>query len=488
MSPLLHLFQQPFVAYVVVVLPWLTVAAVVVNVLWLYTLRVAWKQDFSHRSYRSAKESPSNKLRPRTEKIFECLEKYELKWQLSPKTTEAIGTRLSRFETESADLRKRSQPLLDLTLNGKHTLCTDRSDKLDMDHVRVEFLDFVWAFYFIAPNAMLLCVTGILWLKLREIAQRAVACWSSRAARGPPVDYERLVGTLVLESFQLVHFAAKRETEDGRQVATFVWPDLPMLDAKGQLVTAEMFRVDIDLSTKRMVSATLDGEPLVAQDVVILVWFDTISANHVKIHAFANWAVNVQHCGDAFQHRMSVATVMYNYFGRTVFRRLAALWYRWGLSSCDFHNITEMFEAGLQQGVPHHKGLRELVGFSDLAKFIIPLRNHFLNTFQEHRHQFPGIDGEAFFVGTILHSLDHTLMEWNLLDPLHLDVRGCDPRFSIMAELGRYVRVGFVPDLPMLMFTKGFVNAPGAFYKRIYEFASTLNKKMADRMDCCIIK
>ena len=44
--------------------------------------------------------------------------------------------------------------------------------------------------------------------------------------------------------------------------------------------------VVINLSTKRMVSATLDGEALSAKQAAILIWFDTIFAFHVKIHAY----------------------------------------------------------------------------------------------------------------------------------------------------------------------------------------------------------
>ena len=41
-------------------------------------------------------------------------------------------------------------------------------------------------------------------------------------------------------------------------------------------------------------------------------------------------------------------------------------------------------------------------------------------------------------------------MDWNLKDPLWLNVN--DPRFGEMAEVGRVVKVGFVPDLPGLYF------------------------------------
>ena len=58
---------------------------------------------------------------------------------------------------------------------------------------------------------------------------------------------------------------------------------------------------------------------------------------------------------------------------------------------------------------------------------------------------FLGIYPEGLFSGTSLQSLNHLLMEWNLEDPLWFDVD--DVRFGKMAELGRIMRVGFVPDI-----------------------------------------
>ena len=89
-------------------------------------------------------------------------------------------------------------------------------------------------------------------------------------------------------------------------------------------------------------------------------------------------------------------------------------------------------------------------------------------------------------MGTVLHSLDHTLMEWNLDDPLWLDIH--DSKFGKMAEIGRIVRVGFVPDLPLLYFHKRFKNSGHPFYDAVYEKAAKVNKKLADNMDTCIVK
>ena len=89
-------------------------------------------------------------------------------------------------------------------------------------------------------------------------------------------------------------------------------------------------------------------------------------------------------------------------------------------------------------------------------------------------------------MGTILHSLDHTLMEWNLADPLWLDVN--DSWFGKMAELGRIVRVGFVSDVPLLYFHERSKNSGHPFYDAVYEKAVKINKRLADKMDTCIIK
>ena len=42
-----------------------------------------------------------------------------------------------------------------------------------------------------------------------------------------------------------------------------------------------------------------------------MIWFDTIFATHVKLHAYANWATNAN-APLHFQQRNSVVTIMYN--------------------------------------------------------------------------------------------------------------------------------------------------------------------------------
>ena len=66
-----------------------------------------------------------------------------------------------------------------------------------------------------------------------------------------------------------------------------------------------------------------------------------------------------------------------------------------------------------------------------------------------HKNEFQEvIDAESLFVSTIIPSLNHTLMDWNMTDALWLLDPDILPKFHKMAELGRIVRVGFVEDLP----------------------------------------
>lgn len=57
-----------------------------------------------------------------------------------------------------------------------------------------------------------------------------------------------------------------------------------------------------------------------------------------------------------------------------------------------------------------------------------------------------------------------------------------------MAEFGRFVKVGFISDVPGLVFEKRFKDAPHPFYQNVYQHAVRINKKLADHMDTCIVK
>merc|ERR1712137_1104811 len=166
------------------------------------------------------------------------------------------------------------------------------------DHVFVGWLDFLWAYYFVAPSAVFLWASGIGILLVRQALHRRG--WQVMKACDPRL----LVGRLVLESMEMVQYKGKHEEPaSGREIASFCWARFPMLDMDGEMVTADLFTVEVDLQSKRMVRASLDGQDLTPNDAMILVWFHTISAGHVKMHALANWGANTSLIQDGFLQR-----------------------------------------------------------------------------------------------------------------------------------------------------------------------------------------
>ena len=469
--------QTALVAIVIVIL---------LNAIWLTYIYILWRRDFAPRASQFDNASPSRKRRPKPRKML---------------ARPSVRARIHSFSSHSKDILERAKRVEDEFPSPRSPRCSreeqqrpsaygrPRASTLSMDYQRVSFMDFLWASYFITPNSAWLATSGIVWLKLRELLHRVVCGRIGVRHPASCVDYRRLVGTLLLESAQLVQFRGVFEIS-GKKVATFVWPDLPLLDGDGTFQTDKkfIFNVDVDLTTKCLTEATLNGEPLAARDAVILIWFNTITANHVKIHSYANWASNpCDFTYSTFQHRMAVATIIYNYFGATMFPRITYCLEKIGfISNCQ--HITNVFNQGMARGVPNHAGIVEIAKYSELATFIIPVRKHFHLLFRQHQEDLPGIDAESLFIGTIVHSLDHTVASWNLPDPLYLDVDRCEPRFRVMAEVGRLVRAGFVDDIPFLLFRKNYSNSPDKFYQRVYAYAAKINKRLADHMDCCIIK
>jgi len=357
---------------------------------------------------------------------------------------------------------------------------------LDMDHVFVAFRDFLWGLVFIGPMSYILWKRGTVWLSVRKFLNNAGLLTVEKC------DYEALVGTLCLEQSQVIHYFTRTKSKDGKNIAGFFFTDFPYVTNDLEFKVAELFVVEVDLDTKRYVSAKIDGVETNASQTVILLFFNTIAAQHVKLHAMANWGINNSNNMkeiNPFFYQNSVVTIMYNYFGYTSFSGFLKTWEKQGLLSdgwSDKGPLLKSFNHGINAGVIQHPHITELVNYSRFVNFSVKVRSIFIQQFAKHKHLFPGVDGEAFFVGTILHSLDHTLMEWNVVDPLWLDTE--DPKYGKMAELGRVVRVGFVEDVPFLYFNKRFKGSKHPFYKAVYEKAAKIDQGLADYMDTCIIK
>lgn len=460
-----------------------------IYVIYVFTI---WQEKFSgQRLNRDNKNSPSYKQPPdikswkenkektlQNSKLHENFDECELlngllNLKVVEKTNRVIRERMSRQNTMigklSPSLRK-----------------TEKANDLDMDHVHLNFFQFIWGYTFIGPFSYLVWKRGITWLRIREfLVKRGIM-------KVKPFDIDEVIGKLCLEQTQVIHYYSKTKADSKLgNIAGFFFADFPYIDEKSKYKVADLFAVEIDLDTKKFVKAKFDDITLTASETLILLWFNTIAAQHVKLHSLANWGVNcdqnVKKINNFF-YRNSIVTTIYNYFGYSCFSTYMEEWESRGLLSVGFDAKawTQCVNHGINENIWQHSHVDELVKYSSLVHFIVKVRAIFSFEFSKHRDSFPGAQGEALFVGTILHSLDHTLMDWNLEDPLWLDVD--HPRFGLMAQIGRIVKVGFVKDIPLLYFHKRFKGSGHPFYEAVYKKAAKINKELADNMDTCIIK
>jgi len=455
-----------------------------------------WEEKFSGtRLSRYSEQSPSNKQPPDVKSWKQNRERtlHNSKLHENFDTCELLNdlADLEVTKKENQLIRKRMNersPLIPIP--GKKTLAplseTGKAKDLDMDHVHIQFFQFLWGCTFIGPCSYLLWKKGVTWLSIRQfLVKRGIL-------KVKPFDIDEVIGKLCLEQTQAIHYYAK--TKVGSKlgnIAGFFFADFPYIDNNCEYKVADLFSVDINLDTKKFVKAKFDDVHLTASETLILLWFNTIGAQHVKLHALANWGFNSDTAvkeTNPFLYRNSIVTSIYNYFGYSCFSTYMEEWERQGLLAVGFdpNAWTQCIDHGIKAHIWQHSNIDELVKYSRFVRFIVQVRAIFSAEFGKHKDVFPGVQGEAMFVGTVLHSLDHTLMNWNLEDPLWLDVD--DPRFGRMAQIGRIVKVGFVQDVPLLYFHKRFKGSGHPFYEAVYKKAAKINKELADNMDTCIIK
>merc|ERR1712238_590018 len=167
------------------------------------------------------------------------------------------------------------------------SLSHEKAVNLDMDHVYVPLAHYIWALTFIGPQAGFLWVSGLCKVGI---------------VQPMPCNPAEIVGRLCLEGTMATHYSSM--TND-KKVVGFSFSNFPTINADGNAKICDLFEVYIDLDTKCMVEAKLDDMALTADEALILCWFNTISSNHVKLHALANWGVNNE--PEAWEHDAFVA-------------------------------------------------------------------------------------------------------------------------------------------------------------------------------------
>lgn len=252
------------------------------------------------------------------------------------------------------------------------------------------------------PNALWLWLSGSVILLIRHYLHKR------GLIKPKPFDGEAVVSNLLLESAIAIHYQGMKRNEEGNLIAGFFFPDFPIVTQDGGFAVADLLQVDIDLKKKRMVCAKIDDKELSAREVVILIFFYTISAFHVKLHSISNWAINLekpQMQRNPFVARNSVITTLYNYFGYSTFSKFFPAWKLMGLLGEEWRSDSwvDTVAHGISENAFSHPFVSELAPYSEFINFHCNLRPFFLQEFSKvKKSYFPGCNGQALYIGELI--------------------------------------------------------------------------------------
>jgi len=212
-----------------------------------------------------------------------------------------------------------------------------------------------------------------------------------------------------------------------------------------------------------------------------------LTQDHPQVHAYANWSVNPE-SRNPFVRRISLITISYNHSGRSGFPSLLQLLVDLGLYKFStYEAIDSLSTSRVPDNAPFHNHLMKIAHVSPYIAFIGRLRGFFLAEFEKYKTDFAGIDGEAFFISTVLHSTEHANAAY-FVDDFALTWK--NPRYRANFESASLSRTGLTTQLTLaLPFNDPrFKYAEHPLFQRVYAYAKTLDARLADEMEAAIIR
>lgn len=326
--------------------------------LYFLYLRGMYADVFGKRHHRVDKECPSSRNHLSPKVIGLSRERFfSLKNLLSPDKREVRAFKIwksgiSVFKKHHSKMKHASQAHRDAEILSKEELelieqAGDdfknilranfmkekefHAEKLDMDHVRITFSEFIWGMFFIYSGTVLLAVYGSIILNIRRwLHKHSVISPKSRSrssfmlAGSGTTDPARLCADVCLETTIALHYK-DISREDGRTLARFEINNLPIMtmgptdtEAKYELCHQLVMFIDVNEMrlTRTIFHRTSDEtiEHISDIDALCLIYFYLATSCHVKGHSFANWGIDEMH-SDPYIRRLSSITVLYNYLG-----------------------------------------------------------------------------------------------------------------------------------------------------------------------------
>ena len=291
---------------------------------------------------------------------------------------------------------------------------------------------------------------------------------------------EKILCQMILNSSLATWMMKIQKDENQITTARFCIPGVTHIH-RDKSVTSGDLNFVLDVTNYLVKSARYNHENISLNDAISLAFISWAGQTHPVMHSFANWAVN-PFSSNRFIRHMSLITITYNFFGIEAFPVIVDFLRTLGI--CRYLNL-DIGKVVTHQGphtVPPHLNILSLKKYSRYLNFFAKTRKFFLQEFSKYKEDFAGIDGEALFISTIGHSVEHALMA-RLVNLTNF--KGT-VEFEADQEMAGVILSGFT-DKPVLnIYDASYHKAPHPFFRAVYKFGSLVDKKLADMMDCAI--
>ncbi|CAE7260968.1 unnamed protein product [Symbiodinium natans] len=470
-----------------------------------------WKAVMRRRLRRSEPGSPSNKHRPeqglRARSSLGLPQEEEIE-NLSDLLAANKDGEHAKDPDSPRKLQKRRAAASGVLpqVNGDGSLEEDIAPFLDMDHVHLTFWFFLWGRIFIGLGAWASMIfggkdtPGILRYGLRRVFND-LGVWPHHVKNARSLAAELLLETT------LSIYVREVETTGSLTVARFAIPDVPHYTQQGKCLQHAELLAEVDLTDRSdqvLMRATYGGAAIRADEALLMLRFfqsevgtrlpppQHSTSRDVSLfalgHAFSNWAANPE-SPDPTIRKYSIGTILYNYYGVNAFANWCDLGSWLGFCNVDAECFRTLISSCLVHGIPPHADIKKLKDVTEkqdhsrLVNFLLPVRSRFLYLFRKHQADFPGIDGEALFLATVVHPLDHynLITMQKALDQGTLKEGYAEDLFVVRITSEKLFLTYLVNDF-------SFSGSSHPLFKDTYDFAKQRDQRFADEMECCVLR
>jgi len=319
-----------------------------------------------------------------------------------------------------------------------------------------------------------------IWRSAVHQARKSMLSRGLRAARSWSSLYQpcwehvdRQLAELVIESSLMLGLTETwSDRASGHTYGRFVYSDwlCPASPRfRDEAVQIDRFEVVVDLDRRRAIGAEVNGRQIGAgQDALVLADL-CVSVNfHTILHAYANRACVPNH-PDPILASAAVFTAAMN----------AQAWHAGYFAMTVATRFRRVLERNSRHGMfAHGSGamMRQIVRYSRTGAFLVEARKATMAVLREHRVD---VDPEAYFLMSVLHSVDHHVIA-AAVDPVNL-------HSGLLGYGGmEWIRVLFQEPLRPIFADTRISSQNTGWVADLYKRLSAIDPWYADRVDYCI--